>query len=155
MYVQWYEILFFKEGDSGILLPGRLKHFLSNWQKITIDLCNPKLCTLSVSTPSCNKNEGGEKIDSTVEGRRDAEKGSNCSNSERLKEVFEFNICCSREVSRFLPCNKFKETKFLSRVEPLQNVGNITNEQTFEKDIYLCKIDLKDVYFSVPLHQNS
>ena len=61
----------------------------------------------------------------------------------------------SRKSQQVIDRDKFKENELLLRVQPLQNKGTVYTEQTLEKYDYLCKINLKETYLSVPLHKQS
>ena len=89
---------------------------------------------MSDSTPTPSKDEVLAKIHCIEGGRRDADKGTDCSSSERPKSitVSELNICCFKEVIKLLTCNRFTETK-LRQIQPLQNGENISSERSFRK----------------------
>ena len=149
--------IFSRKEIPNVPLAGNLKHFLSNWQIISTNsvilgyVGGYKIPLLE--TPCQAQPPPSVKIDCTEGGRRNAEEGSNCSSSERPKAVSELNICCFKEVTRRSTCNKLKK-KLNSCVE----YDNFKMEGIFllnEEDDYHCKMDLKDAYSSVPLHQDS
>ena len=92
-------------------------------------------------------NEGGGKNNCAGGNKGDAKKGSDSSSAKRTKVICELNFHSPEEnlnnLNSYVEYNHFKmEGLFL------------LNELLEEGDD-LCKLDLKDVYFSVLLRQNS
>ena len=61
----------------------------------------------------------------------------------------------SKEIRLFPSGNKPEKTGLLCRIETFQDGGLFLLNKLLEKDNFLCKQDLKDAYFSLPLYKDS
>ena len=51
-----------------------------------------------------------------------------------------------------MPSDKFEKSQLLHTLLPFQNGRVIPVEETWQEEGYICKIDLKNTYFSFPLN---
>lgn len=113
--------IFSRKENPNVSLPGRWKHFLSNWQRITT---NPVI----LGYVGSYKIPIGEALqDLTPAPVKMIEKQRLIVEKEveemlKRKRLFKFrvasklSICCSKEINRVSAQNKFKEIKILGRV---------------------------------------
>ena len=95
-----------------------------------------------------------KKFCSYINKLRNTEKKGNPKSTAELRSDFKFNICNSKE--RHRPVTNLEKllNKQTCTLQALQKSMFLLNE-ILQKGDYMCKIYLKDAYFSVPFHSES
>lgn len=135
-------------------LAERLKQFVEIWKILTKDL--EILEHVEGYQIPFNKNQGHQKIPETphmnldqrhqvqVETDNMLEKGAICKTSHLKEESSQWGRGTGvTDLNQVIPYQHFKmESSFCLR-------------KMLQKDGFMCKLDMKDTYFSLPLHQSS
>ena len=159
--------LFPKIKGTEIPLAGRLKEFSKQWEKITNDrsilkhstrLGNPLLVKSPPNSPSKRDKNECSRTETNVRGNKEyVGKGSHkicksykrtiseqrISKREKKKAHFDQSNLNLRELNSFIPYHHFK-------MESLKNLKDLLKQWDL-----MCKLDLKDAYFTVPLGKQS
>ena len=144
----------------------RLKHFHMDLDKIISDriiLDQVQGCQIrfyfencpELFSSSCTNGRGGSFIQVDQEIRK-------CCRKEQSKKFIQvkptsaLNIFSSKERYRALSCDRYKEIK-QKRIpyEHFKMESLFLLKKILRKEDDMCKIDLRDSYFSVPLHPES
>ena len=67
----------------------------------------------------------------------------------------QFNVYGTQKGLRSSPSNTFGKSESLHSLLPLKNGGVILVERSIKEEDCICKVELEDAYFSVPVNQKS
>ena len=144
---------------------GRLRFFLENWKKLTHDTFILKVvqgCQIPLlseptqfSSPSEVQTKQEEQIlvDQEIEKmlEKQAIKSVQPSKDQFLSTLF----LVTKKDGGYRPVVNLKNLNWYIPYEHFKMEGLFLLKEILQKNDYMCKIDLKDAYFAVPLHSSS
>ena len=144
---------------------GRLRFFLENWKKLTHDTFILKVvqgCQIPLlseptqfSSPSEVQTKQEEQIlvDQEIEKmlEKQAIKSVQPSKDQFLSTLF----LVTKKDGGYRPVVNLKNLNWYIPYEHFKMEGLFLLKEILKKNDYMCKIDLKDAYFAVPLHSSS
>ena len=97
----------------------------------------------------------GEHFSGQRSSRPSSKAGCESGKLSIPESIFEFNISGSQEGRGEQTSDKSEGVKPSHSLQSFQDGKFVTFKEVAKKGDFMCKVDLKDAYFAVPLHQNS
>ena len=146
-------------------LAGRLKHFVETWKILTKDWKILELVE-GYKTPF-NKNPVQQKIPEITHMNLDQrqqvqveignmlEKGAICQTSHLKGETLSNVFLVGKKGGGSRPVINLKHLNQFIPYQHFKTEGLFCLREMLQKDDFMCKLDMKDTYFSILLHQSS
>ena len=109
--------------------------------------------TISGKSSTSSKNVSTGILASDKGGGIYVEEGSHPKNVWEKRSILEQPVFSWKKGMMEQTCDKLKKSECIHSLSPLQNGRLAFAEDMLKEKNYMCKIDLKDAYFCVLLHQ--
>ena len=139
---------------------GRLRFFLENWKKLTLDTFILKVVQgcqiplLSEPTPLSSPSEVQTKQEEQILADQKIEKMLE-KQATFKRPVSEYPFPSHQKDAGYRPVVNLKNLNWYIPYKHFKMEGLFLLKEILQKSDYMCKIDLKDAYFAVPLHSSS